>query len=220
MKRLASAVLLLGLVAAAPLQGQALERFSYCGDLQLAETPPMPMPMASGPLYVGPLGITPIPPRSCTYVLLGKPHDGRYTPTLVVWSDVPPPLAYHADIYSDAERIWGHRQGTPSAGDPARNREMETYLDAAAGAPVLETVLDAIAAGRQTATLERELLVAMPFGGGQAMPMKVRYRLFEFRTGGDFPPPVRKLIAEARRQQSPHTPQWQPVTLPAERVPR
>ena len=217
MKRPAIVLLLLGLLIPS---AQALERFSYCGELLLVEEMPMPMPMAPGPLYLGPLGITPMAPRSCTYVLLGQPQDGRYWPTLVVWSDVPPPMTYHADIYSDRERIWGHRQHTPSAGDPARNREMEAYLDAAAGTPVLEAVLAAMAAGHQETTLEREVPVPMPFGGGPAMPMKVRYRLFEFQRDGRLPTAVRQLIEEARQQRSPHTPHWQPITLPAARVPR
>lgn len=210
-------LLLLGLLAGTP--GLALERFSYCGELQLAETPAMPMPMASGPLYVGPLGVTPFPPRSCAYVRLGKPVDGHYTPAIVVWSDVPPPMPYHADIYSDAQRIWGHRQGQPSAGDPARNREMEVYLDAAAGTPVLEAVLDALGQGRDTAELERALPVAMPFAGGESLRLKVHYRLFDIRRDAPFPAEVQQLIREARRQHSPHTPQWQAIRIPVRRVP-
>lgn len=166
----------------------ALERFSYCGTIQVvgdpqtAEGVALPIVGQLFPLlrggYVGPVGITPIPPRSCAWVVLGEVRGDRYLPTIVVWSDVPTPISYHADIYSDPRGIFGHRQEQPSDYNPAglaeRTREMEKYLDAAAGEPVLLAVLDALRAGRTTATLERDLPVPLPAGAGMTITMPVR----------------------------------------------
>jgi len=224
----------LALLAAlgAALPAAALERFSYCGTIQLTggmngpwgtAMPAMPAapPFLGG--YVGPTGITPMPPRSCAYVILGERKDGHHTPAIVVWSDVPPPAAYHADIYSDAEGIFGHRQNQPSDYEPsglaARNREMEAYLDAAAGEPVLKAALEALREGRTTAELERTLPVPAPLMGGAAFTMPVRYRLTEIRADAAFPPEVERLIALGRERRKPHSSDWRPIRVPASWLP-
>jgi len=224
-------ILVAGLLAALALPAAALERFSYCGVLrvtggpQTPQAPAMPMMPMMGFVggYVGPLGVTPIPPRTCVYVILGEAKDGRHTPTIVVWSDMPPPVAYHADIYSDPEGILGHRQSQPSDSTPeglmARTREMEAYLDAAAGEPVLRAVLDALREGREATLLDRDLPVPLPAAGGTAITVPVRYELTEIRGDAAFPPEIERLIALGRERRHPHSPEWKPVAIAAERVP-
>ncbi len=227
MRLIRTLALLAALGAAMP--AAALERFSYCGTIQLTggtngpggtAMPAMPAPMPMFGSYVGPTGLSPMPPRTCAYVILGEPKDGRHTPAIVVWSDVPlPVMAYHADIYSDAEGIFGHRQNQPSDYEPsglaARNREMEAYLDAAAGEPVLKAALEALREGRTTAEFERMLPVPVPMEGGRTFTMPVRYRLTEIRADADFPPEIERLIALGRERRKPHSPDWKPITIPS-----
>jgi hypothetical protein len=210
----------LGLLLLGAKPVRSLERFSYCGTMQVREGASVPLiPVRIPPgSYVGPTGVTTAPPRTCVYVILGEPRGGRYHPTLVVWSDVPSP-AYHADIYSDPEGIFGHRQQEPSGQDLPRIREMESYLDAAAGVPVLLAVLDSLRKGRSTATLDRVVKVPVPAGGGMGFELPVRYQLTEIRANPTFPPHVLRLMEQGRARRAPHSPEWQPITIPVERVP-
>lgn len=209
-----------GLLLTGASPERSLERFSYCGTLQVREgasVPLLPVPIPPGS-YVGPTGLTAAAPRTCVYVVLGEPRDGRHTPTIVVWSDVPSPR-YHADIYSDAHGIFGHRQQEPSGPDE-RVREMERYLDAAAGEPVLRAVLASLREGRSTATLDRDLDVPIPMAGGLSVRLPVRYTLTEIQADPTFPEHVRRLLEAGRARRHPHSPDWKPITVPEEYVPR
>jgi len=224
------ACLIMGFVlAVAATPAVALERFSYCatlrvtGGLQTPEGTVMPMmPFMGG--YVGPLGIAPVPPRTCVHVILGPPRDGRHVPAIVVWSDMTLPMSYHADIYSDAEGIFGHRQQQPSDFEPAnimaRTREMEAFLDAAAGEPVLLAVLDALRQGQDKTSLDRDLIPVFLAGApGEAITLSGYYEITGIRADADFPAQVEKLIREGRKRRHPHSPQWEPITVPASKVP-
>lgn len=211
----------------------ALERFAYCGTLQIAGLPKAeqaPAPVQNflllfpvEGLYVGPTGTTPMAPRTCVHVILGEPRGGHYVPEILVWSDVPPPIAYHADIYSSAEGIFGHREEEPSDYTPKgleeRTREMEAYLEAAAGEPVLRAVLEALRAGRDWAELERELPVPLPEGAGMTVTMPVRYRLDEIRVPETLPDDIERLRRLGRERRHPHSPDWRPIRIPVEAVP-
>ncbi len=224
--------LIAGLLAALALPAAALERFSYCGTLQVTgglrteQGPAMPMLPMMGFVggYVGALGVTPLPPRTCVYVTLGKARGGRHLPAIAVWSDMPPPVSYHADIYSDPEGIFGHRQRQPSDYEPSgimnRTREMERYLDAAAGEPVLLAVLDALRQGRERTSLDREIVLPTYGNAGPRLTVPVRYELTEIRADARFPEEIRRLIALGRERRHPHSPDWRPIAVPADKVPR
>ncbi len=221
-------ILVLGAMASA----QAVERFSYCGTLRVTGglqtpegtvMPAMPMmPFIGG--YVGPLGITPMPPRTCVYVTPGPVRDGRHVPAIVVWSDMGAPMPYHADIYSDAGGIFGHRREQPSDFEPAglmaRTREMEAFLDAAAGGPVLLAVLDALRQGQDKTSLDRDLIPLFLSGAaGQEVTLSGHYEITEIRADARFPAQVGKLMGEGRKRRHPHSPQWKPITIPAGKAP-
>ncbi len=221
--RLPALVLGLLLLAGAPAEGAA-EGFSYCVTIQITGGPatgntrlPRMMPPVTG-LYVSPTGVSPVAPHTCVYVRLGKPKRGYYMPTIVVWSDVPPPISYHANIYSDPEGIFGFRQQQPSDFTPTgireRNREMEAYLEAAAGEPVLRVVLRALREGKEMAGFARTLPVPVPGGGGMTVAMPVHYRLSVIRAGIDFPPKIQRLIELGRKRRTPHSPHWHPIRIP------
>ncbi|WP_123399602.1 hypothetical protein [Inmirania thermothiophila] len=222
------AVLALLLGAAAP--AAALERFSYCGHLLVTgglETPQgtaMPaapvMPFVGG--YLGPLGLTPVAPRTCVYVRLGPVRDGRYLPTIVVWSDLQMPVAYHADIYSDAEGIFGHRPAAPyggaGAGTPSA-RELEAALEAAAGEPVLLAVLDALGQGERQLRLDRDLIPVLVPGTAQGLTLSGRYEITEIRADPRFPAEVLELLRDGQARRTPHSPGWRAIAIPADKVP-
>ena len=229
---LAAALLALAALApAAASAAQAIERFSFCGTIRVTGEPEglvLPVPFITLPplrgMYVGPTGFTVQAPKSCAYVIPGPAQRGRHEPTIVVWSDVSVPRPYHADIYSDPEGIFGHRQAEPSDASPSglmeRTREMEAYLDAAAGTPVLEAVLKAIRAGRTTARLDRRLAVPLPMAAGMTVTTPVRYELGEFRVNAPFPDRIERLIRLGRERRHPHSPEWVPITIPAELLKR
>ncbi len=210
----------------------ALEQFSYCGSIEVTGPPrggivnliPVSQRRMVIGMYVGPTGIVPEKPASCAYVKLGKPAGGVYHPRIVVWSDVPGARPYHADIYSDPKGIWGHRQKEPSDASPAglmaRNREMEAYLDNAAGTPVLAAALKAIARGRKTTRFKRTLKAALPFAGGMTVTVPTRYRLHDFTADKPFPPRIERLFRKGERRRKPHSPDWRPITVRAALVPR
>ena len=163
-----------------------------------------------------------MPPHSCAYVILGQPKGGEYVPTIVVWSDMLPPASYHADIYSDAEGIFGHRQSEPSDSateetQQARAQEMEMFLDAAAGVEVLREVLKAISQGRDKTTFKREkipLLEVYPFlyaSGGV-------YEIYDIRVDQPFPEKIQKLIKTAQARKHAHTQNWKPIRISVKEV--
>jgi hypothetical protein len=205
---------MVGLLLSTVVWAEPLKQFSYCGEIRIE----LPLPMAGAGMpqtWLGAMGPTPAPPRSCAYVRLGQAKDGQYRPMIVVWSDGDFPMPYHADIYSDQKGIWGRRNaGMPgmegaAPDDPAAIRDMELFLDAAAGSPVLQTVLRALRAGRHEASLDRRVHI------GDGAPVAAHYRLFDFRANARFPERVERLIHEARAHRHPHDRSWKGIVVPA-----
>ncbi|EDP76395.1 hypothetical protein [Hydrogenivirga sp. 128-5-R1-1] len=204
---------------------QPIKSFKYCGHIEvLGFEGNMPMPIPMMPMgikgYVSPTGIDPQPPKTCTWVFLETRRGDLYVPTIVVWSDTY--AGYHADIYSDPSYIFGYRQRQPSDFSPAgleqRNREMENYLSNAAGSRVLLEVLKAIKSGRPETGFEALIEVPIATTLGVVPRVRVRYYLYDFEVNPVVPPNVQRLIEEGRSKRIPHTPLWEPVTVPADLV--
>ncbi len=204
---------------------QPIKSFKYCGHIEVLgfeggmPIPMMPMGMRG---YVSPTGIDPQPPRSCAWVFLETRRGEVYIPTIVVWSDTY--VGYHADIYSDPNYIFGHRQGQPSDYSPSgleqRNREMENYLSNAAGSKVLLEAVKAIKSGRSETSFEGLIEVPIAMTPGVIPKVRVRYYLYDFEVNPSIPPNVQRLINEGRMKRIPHTPAWKPITLPSDLVGR
>ncbi len=204
---------------------QPIKSFKYCGHIEVLgfeggmPIPMMPMSMRG---YVSPTGIDPQPPRSCAWVFLETRRGEVYIPTIVVWSDTY--VGYHADIYSDPNYIFGHRQGQPSDYSPSgleqRNREMENYLSNAAGSRVLLEAVKAIKSGRSETSFEGLIEVPIAMTPGVIPKVRVRYYLYDFEVNPSIPPNVQRLINEGRMKRIPHTPAWKPITLPSDLVGR
>ena len=202
---------------------QSIRSFKYCGHIEVlgfeggVPFPMMPMGMKG---YVSPTGIDPMPPKTCVWVLLETRQGSSYTPTIVVWSDTY--AGYHADIYSDPNYIFGHRRNQPSDFSPAgleqRNKEMENYLSNAAGSRVLLEVLKAIRSGKKETSFEALIEVPIATTPGVIPKVRVRYYLYDFEVNPSIPPNIQKLIREGRSKKIPHTPSWDPITVPADLV--
>jgi len=204
---------------------QPIKSFKYCGHIEVLSVeggmPMMPPMMAMGfKGYVSPTGVDPQPPKTCVWAFLETRRGDAYTPTLVVWSDTY--AGYHADIYSDPLYIFGHRQEQPSDYSPSgleqRNREMENYLNNAAGSRVLAEVLKAIKSGRSETSYEDTIEVPIALTAGVVPKVRARYYLYDFEIDPVPPPYIQKLISEGRTKRIHHTPAWKPITVPAELV--
>ena len=208
--------LLLGQAA----QAETLKQFSYCGEIRIQSPagggammmPGMPAGMMPA-TWISAVGPAPTPPHSCAYVRLGKAEKGKYTPTIVIWSDGDMPVPHHADIYSDAHGIWGHRQsavpgmasGVPD--DPAVVRDMEAFLQAAAGPAVLKRVLEALRNGRDHIEFDGRDSA----GPGGGAPVGLHYSLKRIRANPAFPSQVKELMRKARQHLRPHGSQWKVI---------
>ena len=216
-------ILLLLLIFLTGSFSQPVKSFKYCGHIEVlgfeggAPFPMMPMGMKG---YVSPTGIDPMPPKTCVWVLLDTKRGDYDSPTIVVWSDTY--AGYHADIYSDPDYIFGHRQNQPSDFSPAgleqRNKEMENYLSNAAGSRVLLEVLNAIKAGKQETSFEALIEVPIATTPGIIPKVRVRYYLSQFDVNPPIPPNIQKLIDEGKSKKIPHTPAWKPITVPTSLV--
>jgi hypothetical protein len=195
--------------------------FKYCGHIEVLGftgdgpmmMPPMMMAIRG---YVSPTGIDPQPPKSCVWVFLNRESISAYVPTIVVWSDTY--MGYHADIYSDPEYIFGHRQNQPSDYSPhgimERNKEMENYLNNAAGERVLAEILKAIREGKKETRFEDVIDVPIATTPGLIPKIRVMYYLYDIETDPVVPPQIRRLMEKARSKRIPHTPDWKPITVP------
>ncbi len=201
---------------------QPVKSFKYCGHIEvLGFEGGVPLPVVVKG-YVSPTGIDPRPPKTCTWVFLETRRGDLYLPTIVVWSDTY--AGYHADIYSDPNYIFGHRQRQPSDYSPSglvqRNREMENYLGNAAGSRVLEEVLKAMKSGKDKATFEATIEVPVAMTPGVIPRVRVRYHLYDFEVDPSPPSYVKDLMDKGRSKRIPHTEGWEPITVPADLVGR
>ncbi len=213
--------LILILVLTALTFAQPIKSFKYCGHIEVLgfeRNAQMPFPIMPMNIrgYVSPTGIDPMPPKTCVWVFLETIQGDVYVPTMVVWSDTY--VGYHADIYSDSNYIFGHRQTQPSDFSPAgleqRNREMENYLSNAAGSRILLEVLKAIRSGKPETSFEALIEVPIATTPGVIPRVRVKYYLYEFEVEPAVPPYVQRLIEEGRSKRIPHTPTWKPITVP------
>jgi len=172
--------------------------------------------------YVSPTGVDPQPPKSCAWVFLETKSGEFYIPTIVVWSDTY--ANYHADIYSDPYYIFGHRQEQPSDYSPSgleqRNKEMENYLNNAAGSRVLEEALRAIKSRKSETEFEAVIEVPIALTPGVIPKVRVRYYLYDFELNPVVPPHIQRLIQEGRSRRITHTPSWEPIKIPSYLVER
>ncbi|WP_147425014.1 hypothetical protein [Hydrogenivirga caldilitoris] len=206
---------------------QPMKSFKYCGHIEVlgleGGMPMIPPMMAMGVKgYVSPTGVDPQPPKTCVWVFLETKSEDTYIPTIVVWSDTY--RGYHADIYSDPYYIFGHRQEQPSDYSPSgleeRNREMENYLNNAAGSRVLVEVLKALGEGKAETSYEDSIEVPIAMTPGVIPRVKVLYYLYDFEPNPAVPVHIHNLINEGRLKRIPHTPYWQPITVPQSLVER
>jgi len=203
--------------------GSDIRVFKYCGHIEILGLEQGQMPFML-PVniqgYVSPTGIDPQPPKSCAWVFLDRERGDVFIPTIVVWSDTF--SGYHADIYSDKDYIFGHRQNQPSDYSPngllERNKEMENYLKNAAGERVLREVLRAIREGKGEATYEDVLDIPIPATPGFVPKVRVKYYLYDFEVNPEIPDYVKKLMEEGKNKKIPHTPDWKPITVPKELI--
>jgi hypothetical protein len=191
----------------------------YCGYIELlrpADTN-VPLPFRG---YVSPTGIEPTPPKSCVWAFFEVKRDGRYLPTLVVISETR--SGYRADIYSDAEKIFGHRQDEPVDYRPEgledRVREMEGYLDLAAGSRVLKEALGSLREGRRKTTFRDVISLPLPFSPIYLQRFVASYTLYGIEWTDRVPREVRKLMEKGRSRNVRHSPDWKPITVPADLV--
>jgi len=196
----------------------------YCGHLLITgidnPQPHMYPPFVMGALvglYISPTGMEPMPPKTCVWVFFDTKRGDKYIPTIVVWSDTQ--SGYHADIYSDPAFIFGHRQNEPSDyephGIPVRNKEMENYLNAAAGSHVLERVLKALKRGDKEVSFDWVIDAPIPTSPGVIPRLRVKYYLYDISRDPNVPLFVRTLMERGKNKRIPHTPTWVPIRVPA-----
>jgi len=203
--------------------GGNLKSLKYCGHIEITGVEgniPIMMPMAMMVVgnYVSPTGIDPKPPKSCAWVFFDTSKGNFYLPSIVVWSDTF--TGYHADIYSDPQFIFGHRREQPSdyesSGIMSRNKEMENYLNNAAGSKVIAHALRALRRGKRETTFENIIDVPIPMTSGLVPRLRVRYYLYEIEANPPVPQNVERLIELGRSKRIPHTSSWIPISVPAE----
>ncbi len=197
-----------------------LERvLHYCGYIELlrpADTN-VPLPFKG---YVSPAGIEPDPPESCVWAIFEIKKGSEYTPTLVVISRTKG--GYRADIYSDPERIFGHRQGRSVDSSPSgidiRVKEMENYLSLAAGSRVLKEALKALKDGKSETSFQKVVPLALPFAPTLPQRFVALYRLYDIRWADELPKEVRELVDKGRSKNVRHSKDWNPISVPADLV--